>query len=43
MDYDVMIVGAGPADLCCARSLADTLLKVHVIEKQPEERWADPG
>jgi len=42
MDYDVMIVGAGPAGLCFARALADTPLTVLLIERQPQASLADP-
>lgn len=42
MDYDVIIVGAGPAGLSFARALADTPLRVLLIEKQPEAVLADP-
>jgi ubiquinone biosynthesis UbiH/UbiF/VisC/COQ6 family hydroxylase len=42
MQYDVLIVGAGPAGLSFARSLADTSLKVLVLETLPEAVLADP-
>lgn len=35
MNYDVIIIGAGPAGLGFARSLGDTHLKILLIEKSP--------
>jgi ubiquinone biosynthesis UbiH/UbiF/VisC/COQ6 family hydroxylase len=34
MDYDIIIIGGGPAGLSFASSLADTQLRVAIIEKQ---------
>lgn len=42
MKYDIIIVGAGPAGLSFARSLANTELRIALIEKQPEEQIANP-
>lgn len=42
MNYDIIIVGAGPAGLSFARSLGDTGLRIAVIEKQTEAELADP-
>jgi ubiquinone biosynthesis UbiH/UbiF/VisC/COQ6 family hydroxylase len=42
MDYDIIIVGAGPAGLSLARSLADSGLRIAVIEKQSEAQLATP-
>ncbi|NOX69746.1 MAG: 5-demethoxyubiquinol-8 5-hydroxylase UbiM [Gammaproteobacteria bacterium] len=42
MDYDIVIVGAGPAGLSFARSLADSGLNIALIEKQPEAQLAAP-
>jgi len=42
MDYDIIIVGAGPAGLSFARSLADSGLKIALIEKQSEAQLAAP-
>ncbi|MDV3455924.1 5-demethoxyubiquinol-8 5-hydroxylase UbiM [Sphingomonas sp. HF-S4] len=42
MDCDVIIVGAGPAGLALARSLADTGLDIVVVERQPLAAIADP-
>jgi ubiquinone biosynthesis UbiH/UbiF/VisC/COQ6 family hydroxylase len=42
MTYDITIVGAGPAGLSFARSLANTGLRIALIEKQPEEQLANP-
>jgi ubiquinone biosynthesis UbiH/UbiF/VisC/COQ6 family hydroxylase len=35
MDYDVIIIGAGPAGLSFARSLAETPLRILLIERSP--------
>jgi ubiquinone biosynthesis UbiH/UbiF/VisC/COQ6 family hydroxylase len=43
MDYDVLIVGGGPAGLSLGRSLADTQLRVAVVERQPEAAIANPA
>ena len=42
MDCDIAIVGAGPAGLALARSLADTGLRILLLERQPPEALADP-
>jgi len=42
MNTDVIIIGAGPAGLSFARSLADTGLGVVMLEKLSEEVLADP-
>jgi ubiquinone biosynthesis UbiH/UbiF/VisC/COQ6 family hydroxylase len=42
MNYDIIIVGAGPAGLSFARSLASTRLRIALIEKQTEEQLATP-
>jgi len=42
MTYDIIIVGAGPAGLSFARSLADSDLRIAMIEKQSEEQLAAP-
>ena len=42
MDYDIAIIGAGPAGLNFACSLRDSGLDVVVIEKQTRQRLADP-
>lgn len=42
MDFDVVIVGAGPAGLAFARSLAATGLSVALAERQEEEALAAP-
>ena len=42
MTYDIIIVGAGPAGLSFARSLANTGLRIALIEKQSEEQLAAP-
>lgn len=43
MQVDVAIVGAGPAGLCFARSLAGSGLRVAVIERQPHAAIAAPA
>lgn len=43
MDFDVVVVGAGPAGLCFARALADTPLRVGLVETQSEASLADPA
>ncbi len=40
--YDVVIVGAGPAGLCLARALAPLGLRLAVVERQPRASLADP-
>jgi ubiquinone biosynthesis UbiH/UbiF/VisC/COQ6 family hydroxylase len=42
MQFDVVIVGAGPAGLSFARSLAGTGLSVAIVEKLPESDLANP-
>ena len=42
MTFDIVIVGAGPAGLSFARSLADSGLKIAIIEQQAEEQIAAP-
>jgi ubiquinone biosynthesis UbiH/UbiF/VisC/COQ6 family hydroxylase len=42
MDYDIIIIGAGSAGLAAAISLADTGLKLAVIDKQPLHSIAEP-
>ena len=43
MKYDITIIGAGPAGLSFARSLANTDLKVALIEKLPRSTLCDPA
>ncbi|WP_411832099.1 5-demethoxyubiquinol-8 5-hydroxylase UbiM [Pseudoxanthomonas mexicana] len=43
MDYDVVIIGAGPAGLCLAKAFADQSLKVAVVERQPADAIAEPA
>lgn len=40
---DVVIIGAGPAGLCFAKSLADSGLQVVVLERQSEGALASPA
>lgn len=42
MKQDIIIIGAGPAGLAFARSLADTGLKVTMIERSPLEQLKAP-
>ncbi len=42
MDYDIAIIGAGPAGLSFACSLGDSGLNVVIIEKSPKSVLADP-
>ena len=37
MDYDVIVVGAGNAALCAALAAAETVKKILVLERAPEE------
>lgn len=42
MDYDIIIIGAGPAGLSFAKLLSATKLKVLIVEKQDEKSLANP-
>jgi ubiquinone biosynthesis UbiH/UbiF/VisC/COQ6 family hydroxylase len=42
MTYDIIIIGAGPAGLSFARSLAHSGLRIALIEKQSREQLAAP-
>lgn len=42
MDYDIAIIGAGPAGLSFACSLRESGLNIAVIEKLPKTELADP-
>ncbi|MCH7538634.1 MAG: 5-demethoxyubiquinol-8 5-hydroxylase UbiM [Proteobacteria bacterium] len=42
MTYDVVIIGAGPAGLSFARSIARSKLRIALIEKQSTEQLAAP-
>jgi len=42
MTYDIIIVGAGPAGLSFAQSLADSGLSIALIEKQTKQQLAAP-
>lgn len=43
MEFDIAVVGAGPAGLCFARSLAGSGLSVALVEKQPLSAIAEPA
>ena len=42
MKQDIIIIGAGPAGLSFAREMAETGLKITLLEKQSEDILADP-
>lgn len=42
MNVDIAIVGAGPAGLCLARSLADSGLSILLVEQQAREVLCEP-
>ncbi len=42
-DYDIIIIGGGPAGLSFARALADTDLRIAVLEKQPKKLLSNPA
>ena len=43
MNYDIVIIGAGPAGLSFARTLKDTNLKIALIEKLTLDELKDPA
>ena len=43
MDFDLIIVGAGPAGLCLARALRGSGLEICLIEQQPQEALRNPA
>ncbi|TCZ55971.1 5-demethoxyubiquinol-8 5-hydroxylase UbiM [Roseicella aquatilis] len=43
MQFDVVVVGAGPAGLGFALSLAGSGLRIGLVERQPEASLAEPG
>lgn len=43
MNYDIAIVGAGPAGLCFAQALAGCGLRIAVLERQSESMLAAPA
>ena len=40
--YDIIIIGAGPAGLSFARSLSDTGLQIILLERQTESILVNP-
>ena len=42
-NFDIFIIGAGPAGLALARQLADAPLKVGILERLAEAELAEPG
>lgn len=43
MNFDIVIVGAGPSGLCFARALAASGLRIAVLERQPLAALAEPA
>jgi ubiquinone biosynthesis UbiH/UbiF/VisC/COQ6 family hydroxylase len=43
MTYDIIVTGAGPAGLSFARSLANSGLRIALIEKQTRQQLAEPA
>lgn len=43
MSFDIVIIGAGPAGLCFARSLAGTGMRIALVERQPEAALVAPA
>lgn len=43
MSFDIVIIGAGPAGLCFARSLRDSGLRIALVEKQQEAALRAPA
>lgn len=43
LSVDITIIGAGPAGLCFARSLAETGLQILVLERQTEDLLSSPA
>ena len=42
-NIDIAIIGAGPTGLCFAKALADTGLRITIIERQTEAALAEPA
>ena len=42
-DYDIIIIGAGPAGLSLCNNLEDTGLKIAILDKQKKKDLADPA
>ncbi len=42
MHFDIAIVGAGPSGLCFARALAESGLRIAILERQAEAALAEP-
>ncbi|MCX7058711.1 MAG: FAD-dependent monooxygenase, partial [Proteobacteria bacterium] len=43
LDFDLIIVGAGPVGLCFARALSGTRLRIALVERLPEAALAAPA
>ena len=41
-DFDIIVVGAGPAGLAFTRALADSGLSIALVERQPADVLAAP-
>jgi ubiquinone biosynthesis UbiH/UbiF/VisC/COQ6 family hydroxylase len=43
MNFDIVVVGAGPSGLCFAKALANSGLSIAIIERQQESQLANPA
>lgn len=43
MDFDLIVIGAGPSGLCLARALADTGLRIALVDQQARAQLAEPA
>ncbi|MFY8134556.1 MAG: FAD-dependent oxidoreductase, partial [Aquimonas sp.] len=41
MDFDLIVIGAGPSGLCFALALADSGLSIALIDQQPRAALAE--
>jgi ubiquinone biosynthesis UbiH/UbiF/VisC/COQ6 family hydroxylase len=42
-DFDIIVIGGGPAGLCFAALMADSGLSVCVLEQRDKKTWAEPA